>query len=425
MTAEVGLDQQGRGAAEIALPAEGHDVGPAPDRRRIVAGLHVHARLQAPAGVVGHLGADAAVIGPVQQLHGGAMVDERGLRAAELLLDIADVLFRQKHPGRRARGDPHGVEAGLSALQVAVGVAEAEVAPGALARRPRGGEPGEHLLGLLTPVLAAQIDAVAIGLGLAVDGFGRLLRQAVEIRLSGLHGLAFRPLGPDGKADPGGRAQQLARDPGLMAQPLAQVAVHLADGDPGVGDLQLDVVAPVVGDGAGRALGVGLRLHAGQLVQELGGHDLAGHPVLGHVRRNREGLDNQAVVLARLPDQHAQRHRRGRADHQAQGLQHQRHPVLPAAHAQMSQLQVPLLMQVLGLQVDQPPLVAQEGGGLRVHCLAGAARGAAEGDGHRLGIGLFEGLRRPGLRQFGVFSHVRRSGRCGRGTRPAPRHRPR
>ncbi len=276
MVGDIRLHEQRRDAAQQALFAEGDDARPPPGRGGVVASLLIDEGFDPGSCVHDHIRTDASVIGTVEQFRGDAVVRQGRLRTAHLRLDIPCVLPRQKHPGRSLSRQSKRRERGLGSVQVAVGVGQAQIAPGALALRTRRGELREDPLGLVHTVLTTQIDPVAIGLGLAIDRFGRLLRQAIQVGFLALDGLTRLALGPGGEADAGRGVQKFARNPGLMAQPLAQIAVDLADRDAGLGNLQLDVVAPVVGEGRGRTLGIGLGLQGRQLVQQLGGHDLPG-----------------------------------------------------------------------------------------------------------------------------------------------------
>ncbi len=83
----------------------------------------------------------------------------------------------------------------------------------------------------------------------------------------------------------------------------------------------------------------------------------------------------------RLPGHDADRRRDRQADQRGHRLQAQGDPILPAAEAQARQHQLALLVQVLGLDVDQPRLLAQEGVELGIGALGPAA--LARPDHHR------------------------------------------
>ncbi len=110
------------------------------------------------------------------------------------------------------------------------------------------------------------------------------------------------------------------------------------------------------------------------------------------------------MVLVGLPGHDGDNGQDSQADDGCHHLQRRLHPVAESAQAQAGGLQRPLLVQVLGLQVDQAGLLLQEGGGLDVERLdALRAPAKRQGDGGR--AGLIERLlgRRFGL--FTVLSH--------------------
>ena len=118
---------------------------------------------------------------------------------------------------------------------------------------------------------------------------------------------------PGGNGDACRRPEHLAGEVAGVTQLLAQQIFEFAEGQPGLRDLDLDVRAPVVLEGVGGSLRCGRGLHRLQPVQESRRHHLASQPVRGHRRWRREGLDDQAAIFVRLPDEV----RESRDDHQA------------------------------------------------------------------------------------------------------------
>ncbi len=176
-----------------------------------------------------------------------------------------------------------------------------------------------------------------------------------------------------------------------------EVALELVDRDPCLGDLHLDVLAPVVGIGGRRARGVGGQLHGGDLVQQLGGHHLAGQAALGQVGRDREPLDHQAVVVDGLPDGDAEHDDRGESHHPHHALNRDLEPVPPAPPAHVVELQAPLLVQILHLQLEHVRLSLQEAGGFGRKLLSGLQVAERQRHGGRIGLlndffGFFVGV---------------------------------
>ena len=298
------------------------------------------------------------------------------------------------------------------------------VAPLYQERRPAGGGPapilgrsgpgeldvgGQRLVGL---AVAGEIDRIAIGLGGGIERLRRLGGQRVDVGLGALDGLAGRRPRPRGHRQARGGAHHIAGDAGLMAEPLAQVAVQFAEGDAGLGNLHLDVVAPVLGIGRGRSGGHGLGLQLRQPVEHASGHHLAGQAALGEVGRHGEGRDGQAMVLVRLPGHDGHRRCNRQADDRGHHLQQGLHPVAEAAPAQAGGLQLPLLVQVFGLEVDQSGLLQEESCGFGWQL--GSWPSLAQRQGHRRRTGLIERLLGRGFGLFASLSHVvgRRSQPC-------------
>ncbi len=136
MVRDIGVDQKRRGAAKQALAAEGDHGGPPLDGGGEVTGFLVDEGLDPRPGVGDHVGTNPAMIGPVKQPHGGAVIGDRRLHAPQLAVDIPDVLPRQEHPGSRLCGPAHRGQGDIRPIQVSVRVGEAQIAPGPLSHRP-------------------------------------------------------------------------------------------------------------------------------------------------------------------------------------------------------------------------------------------------------------------------------------------------
>ncbi len=76
------------------------------------------------------------------------------------------------------------------------------------------------------------------------------------------------------------------------------------------------------------------------------------------------------MVVVRLPGHDGDHRDERQADQAGQRLKPQGDATLPAAEPQEGGLQLPLLVQVLGLQIDQSGLLAQERGRISVEHLA-------------------------------------------------------
>ncbi len=149
--------------------------------------------------------------------------------------------------------------------------------------------------------LLGQVDGVAVGLGLAIDVLRRRLDQGRQVRLG--PGVLLGRRGPraGGQRHARGRAVDFAGDRGLVAEPADQQALQLPDRDARLGNLDLDLVVPVVGVGGGRAHRGGGALHPAEVVQQHRGDDLTGQTAGGHVGRDGERLDHQPLLLGRRP----------------------------------------------------------------------------------------------------------------------------
>ncbi|MEN5177812.1 hypothetical protein [Brevundimonas diminuta] len=231
--------------------------------------------------------------------------------------------------GTQAQG--RGVVSILS-LHGAVDHRQSVIGPQAIIQVLAHEELVQHHLGFVVAPFAGQPHRIAIGLGFRIDGLGLLAQQVVQFADS-----AFGPAGGP-SADAGrhrdasiGQAKHLAGQPGLTAEPVAQIAPQFADRYAGAGDLDGDVVAPVVGVGRGGAQGIGLGLHVGELIEQLRGQYRTGQTALHQVRRRGEGLGDDAAGLSGVPDEEG----RGRERAGAQGGEDE---IAPAKSAELGRL---------------------------------------------------------------------------------------
>ncbi len=161
-----------------------------------------------------------------------------------------------------------------------------------------------HGLGVAPSV--GQVNREQRRLGLAVDVFGGLGRQLVEIaRGVGEH------LGQEVVAAHGqGQAatiglHQVALDVQVVAEPGLQHAVEVAQRQAGLGHLHLDVAGPGVGQTALGRRAPGGRLQAGKLVEQATGHHLGGEAPRQERRRSVEGLDHHRTGGESVIDHYA------------------------------------------------------------------------------------------------------------------------
>src|SRR5262249_21937946 len=125
-------------------------------------------------------------------------------------------------------------------------VRDTDIGPATFQRRTFRDQLIEDGSGFLVAVVLVQIDRVAIGLRGAVHGLRGPFDQLVEIGFAAGEGRAHAATGARGYGNARGGPIHIAGDARFMPKPGAQIAIHLADGDAGVGDLHLDVVAPIV-----------------------------------------------------------------------------------------------------------------------------------------------------------------------------------
>ncbi len=182
------------------------------------------------------------------QVHLGEVLDSHSAGLIEIQARL--------HP---AGNDRHraGIVAALHQHGGPAGVGPLAILPG-----PRLGEAAVEGEGVVGMAMRGQEHGVAVGLGLGVEGLRRPGDKGVDVALRPRDRLAGLIARPRGDRDARRGAHHLAGDAGLMAQPSAQPAVQLAERDAGFGNLDLDVVAPVVGIGRGWAgrQGLGLKL---------------------------------------------------------------------------------------------------------------------------------------------------------------------
>jgi hypothetical protein len=81
----------------------------------------------------------------------------------------------------------------------------------------------------------------------------------------------------------------------------------------------------------------------------------------------RKCVNQEAVVLVRVPRHCGEPNGYYRAGKNCESLQRERRAIFPATHSQVCELQFPLLVQMFGLEVYQATLIAQETRRFRIH----------------------------------------------------------
>ncbi len=115
-------------------------------------------------------------------------------------------------------------------------------------------------VGFSHAAVAGKPGCVAIRLRAAIDAPRHLIDERVDIRLvSPENGCTFA-IHTCGKGDAGRYAIDISSDVRFVTQPLMQGAIELTDRHASVGNLYLDVVAPIVGIARGTARRNGLSL---------------------------------------------------------------------------------------------------------------------------------------------------------------------
>ncbi len=228
------------------------------------------------------------------------------------------------------------------------------------AHRGVGGLGEGHGVGVAAEV--DEIDVVQRWLRLAVDIFRGLGGELGEIVGPAGEGLGQHPVAAHGERQASGlRLHQVAVDVQVVAEALLQQPVDLADGHPGLGDLDLDVAGPGAGQVAlGRRAARG-GLQSGQFVQQAARHHLARQAPGRQRRRRVEGLHHHrargegVVQHDRQPQQHHARHQDD--EHLGGGGQ----PAGEALHLQVRQLHLAMLVPMFGFQVGQMRLAPEIG----------------------------------------------------------------
>ncbi len=151
----------------------------------------------------------------------------------------------------RSRPEPQslaGMDGGGGGVAVVVDVHQRPfgIGPALLAGRAVFGQILDHREGLVDAAVLVQIVGVEIGLAGVEDRLGCLLGQGVEIGFGAGEGLGRGIPDPGGQGDAGRRLQHLARDMAHMAELLAKQLLELAEGEASLGDLDLDLRAPVI-----------------------------------------------------------------------------------------------------------------------------------------------------------------------------------
>jgi len=143
--------------------------------------------------------------------------------------------------------------------------------------------------------MLCQILTETIGPAGSIDGLGRLLREIVESGFGSAEGLRRCIAQSGGDGDAAGCAQNFAGDVGGVAKFHSQQLVELAEGEAGLGNLDLDLRSPVVLVGVRRSVRLGRGLHGLELVEEPGGDYLAVSPS----RARSGGTENVSTTKPR------------------------------------------------------------------------------------------------------------------------------
>ena len=197
------------------------------------------------------------------------------------------------------------------------------IGPAPLPARAVRGKVCDHCESFGNAAMLIEILAEAIRLAVAIDRFRRLLRQVVDLGVRAGEGLRRRIAQPGGERDAVRRLENFAADMAGMAELVAQQLVQFAEGQPGFGNLDLDLRAPIVLKRAGRPVGAGGRLHRLQLVQEARRHHLAGEAARRQLGRNGKRLDQKAAAARGVP--HHQGNARGHREPDDRGGHPQQH----------------------------------------------------------------------------------------------------
>lgn len=99
----------------------------------------------------------------------------------------------------------------------------------------------------------ADIDRITIGLRLAVDAFGGARDKRIEFGFAAFKAHAGKTAHARHERDAIRRMIDFAGDMRLMAEPAGEIAIALAEGNAGIGNLDLDVFAPIARIGVRRA----------------------------------------------------------------------------------------------------------------------------------------------------------------------------
>src|SRR3954464_7257758 len=87
----------------------------------------------------------------------------------------------------------------------------------------------------------------------------------------------------------------------LVSEPFSKRAIELTDGDTSFRDFNFNVIAPTVGIAGGGSNGTRLCLECCQFPQKFARHDLARLTTSSKLRRHRECLNYQPIVVRCRP----------------------------------------------------------------------------------------------------------------------------
>ena len=206
--------------------------------------------------------------------------------------------------------------------------------------------------------MVAEPDRVAIGLGLAINQFRAQADQGVEIAILADEPPAGFAAHARGEREPILCLDDLSGDSCFLAEPAAQQFPHLVGRRPGIGDVDLEIVLPIVGIRGTRARRLRLCLQLGQRVEHLSGDDLAGQPLGSHGGRHAKALDDERVGPRGANDNRADQRDEGEGSHRQDRPQCRAHHFANVAHAQLDALgveQVGLLFEHTSGNVGQRP----------------------------------------------------------------------
>ncbi len=175
--------------------------------------------------------------------------------------------------------------------------------------------------GLRSPIGLVEVDDVVSGIEGRERLFRGLLHQSIEIL--GRPGNHDRIGAGDVQSD-GDIAVRIVADvagqQGLVAEPAMKETSQFADRDAGLRDVELQGVGLIGADviGVGERSAVRRRSDRRHSAHQVLRERLSAGAAGRHVSRNREGLDDKAAILMRLPghDSQADHHEQAKRDGQ-------------------------------------------------------------------------------------------------------------